>query len=304
MNLNLTGHHVEITPAIRDYVIAKLERINAALRPRDRRERRDDGGEARPEDRGQRAPARQGHPRARRIDGDMYAAIDGLVDKLDRQVLKHKEKLALHRHDGAGSSATSPRGVAKPPSRPRRRIIAPNASSSADRRCRRSTAVFRRPPRCDPPPDEPDRRTAAGRERPARPRRESKARCSSSRRAVRDHRGLRARVFDSLFEREKLGSTGLGQGVAIPHGRIKGLKEARGAFVRLAHPIPFDAPDGKPVAPGVRAAGARARDRAAPGAALGARADVQRAQRSATRLAARHPTHVAWRRDPRLDHRS
>ena len=57
----------------------------------------------------------------------------------------------------------------------------------------------------------------------------------------------RARVFDSLFDREKLGSTGLGCGVAIPHGRIKGLKDARGAFVRLAQPIPFDAPDGRPV---------------------------------------------------------
>jgi len=54
-------------------------------------------------------------------------------------------------------------------------------------------------------------------------------------------------VFDSLFARERLGSTGLGQGLAIPHGRIKGLKEAVGAFVRLAQPVPFDAPDGKPV---------------------------------------------------------
>ena len=54
-------------------------------------------------------------------------------------------------------------------------------------------------------------------------------------------------VFESLFARERLGSTGLGQGVAIPHGRIKGLKEALGAFVRLAQPIPFDAPDGQPV---------------------------------------------------------
>jgi PTS system nitrogen regulatory IIA component len=57
----------------------------------------------------------------------------------------------------------------------------------------------------------------------------------------------RARVFDSLFARERLGSTGLGQGVAIPHGRIKGLKEAVAAFVRVAEPIPFDAPDGQPV---------------------------------------------------------
>lgn len=57
----------------------------------------------------------------------------------------------------------------------------------------------------------------------------------------------RSVVFDSLFAREKLGSTGLGQGIAIPHGRIKGLKEATGAFLRLASPVPFDSPDGKPV---------------------------------------------------------
>ena len=57
----------------------------------------------------------------------------------------------------------------------------------------------------------------------------------------------RSVVFESLFARERLGSTGLGQGVAIPHGRIKGLKEAQGALLRLAQPVPFDAPDGQPV---------------------------------------------------------
>jgi PTS system nitrogen regulatory IIA component len=57
----------------------------------------------------------------------------------------------------------------------------------------------------------------------------------------------RSTIFDSLFAREKLGSTGLGQGVAIPHGRIKGLKQAAGALIRLAAPIPFDSPDGRPV---------------------------------------------------------
>ena len=57
----------------------------------------------------------------------------------------------------------------------------------------------------------------------------------------------RSTVFDSLFAREKLGSTGLGQGIAIPHGRIKGLKHASGAFLRLSTPVPFDSPDGKPV---------------------------------------------------------
>src|SRR3989440_11463583 len=63
-----------------------------------------------------------------------------------------------------------------------------------------------------------------------------------------NHHGLaRSLVFDSLFAREKLGSTGLGQGIAIPHGRIKGLDHALAAFLRPRQPIPFDAPDGKPV---------------------------------------------------------
>ena len=55
----------------------------------------------------------------------------------------------------------------------------------------------------------------------------------------------RSTVYDALFAREKLGSTGLGQGIAIPHGRIKGLKTPVGAFVRLDSPVQFDAPDGK-----------------------------------------------------------
>lgn len=57
----------------------------------------------------------------------------------------------------------------------------------------------------------------------------------------------RSTVYDALFAREKLGSTGLGQGIAIPHGRIKGLKDAVGGFLRLETPVQFDAPDGKPV---------------------------------------------------------
>jgi PTS system nitrogen regulatory IIA component len=57
----------------------------------------------------------------------------------------------------------------------------------------------------------------------------------------------RALVTDSLFARERLGSTGLGHGVAIPHGRIKGLKTPMAAVVHLAQPIGFDAPDELPV---------------------------------------------------------
>lgn len=62
-----------------------------------------------------------------------------------------------------------------------------------------------------------------------------------------EHQLERNKVFDSLFARERLGSTGLGHGVAIPHGRIKGLKTPRIAVVRAADGIPFEAPDNEPV---------------------------------------------------------
>jgi len=57
----------------------------------------------------------------------------------------------------------------------------------------------------------------------------------------------RALVTDSLFSRERLGSTGLGHGVAIPHGRIKGLKSPMAAVFQLAQAIGFEAPDELPV---------------------------------------------------------
>lgn len=57
----------------------------------------------------------------------------------------------------------------------------------------------------------------------------------------------RAEVFECLFAREKLGSTAIGYGVAIPHGRDGAVQSMTGAFFRLAEPLPFDAPDGKPV---------------------------------------------------------
>jgi nitrogen PTS system EIIA component len=62
-----------------------------------------------------------------------------------------------------------------------------------------------------------------------------------------NHGIARSTVFDSLFARERLGSTGLGHGIAIPHGRVKGLEQALGAFIRLKVPVQFDAPDGRPV---------------------------------------------------------
>lgn len=54
-------------------------------------------------------------------------------------------------------------------------------------------------------------------------------------------------VFESLIAREKLGSTGLGRGVAIPHGRLKQSEKTLAAFVQLSEGVDFDAPDGEPV---------------------------------------------------------
>jgi PTS system nitrogen regulatory IIA component len=55
--------------------------------------------------------------------------------------------------------------------------------------------------------------------------------------------GERREIFESLCQRERLGSTGLGHGVAIPHGRVEGQSGVTGAVIRLRHPIDFDAPD-------------------------------------------------------------
>ena len=54
-------------------------------------------------------------------------------------------------------------------------------------------------------------------------------------------------IFESLCARERLGSTGLGKGVAIPHGRIKGSQHVEASFIRLKKPLPYDAADGEPV---------------------------------------------------------
>ena len=79
---------------------------------------------------------------------------------------------------------------------------------------------------------------------------------ATSKKRVFEHAGVlfenhhaiaRATITDNLFARERLGSTDLGHGVAIPHGRIKGLKNPLAAVMRVAQPIPFDAPDDEPV---------------------------------------------------------
>jgi len=79
---------------------------------------------------------------------------------------------------------------------------------------------------------------------------------ATSKKRVFEHAGLlfenqhaiaRSTVTDNLFARERLGSTGLGHAVAIPHGRIKGLKNPLAAVLRVQQPIPFDAPDDEAV---------------------------------------------------------
>jgi PTS system nitrogen regulatory IIA component len=54
-------------------------------------------------------------------------------------------------------------------------------------------------------------------------------------------------IFESLCARERLGSTGLGKGVAIPHGRVSGNQSIQACFIRLNHPLPFESADGEPV---------------------------------------------------------
>ena len=96
MNLNISGHHLEVTPAIREYVIAKLERVTRHF------DHVIDVGVILSVEKLQQKIEATVHVRGKdihveAIDADMYAAIDALADKLDRQVLKHKEKVQDHR---------------------------------------------------------------------------------------------------------------------------------------------------------------------------------------------------------------
>ncbi len=103
MNLQISGHHLEITPAIREYMINKLERV---LRHSDQVI---DGtvilsvDNHKEKDKQQRAEISL-HLKGKDIfaestHGNLYAAIDLLIDKLDRQVIKHMERLQTHTHD-------------------------------------------------------------------------------------------------------------------------------------------------------------------------------------------------------------
>lgn len=104
MQINVTGHHVEITPALRDYVDSKLEKIerhfdhvndvHVILTVEKLRHKAEAS-----------VHVNGNHLYADEVKDDMYAAIDGLVDKLDRQVVKHKEKKKDHHQKEAQKSA-------------------------------------------------------------------------------------------------------------------------------------------------------------------------------------------------------
>jgi putative sigma-54 modulation protein len=102
MNVSISGHHVEVTPALRDYVRAKLERIKRhfdqvidvnvvltveKLSEKEKRQKAEVTLHVSGKD-----------LHAESIAQDLYAAIDTLIDKLDRQVIKHKDKIRDHHH--------------------------------------------------------------------------------------------------------------------------------------------------------------------------------------------------------------
>jgi putative sigma-54 modulation protein len=104
MNLTISGHHLEVTPALREYVVNKLDRvtrhfdqvvdISVLLTVEKQKEK----------ERRQKAEVNL-HVKGRDIyvehsSEDLYAAIDTLMDKLDRQVMRHKDRLHDHHHDG------------------------------------------------------------------------------------------------------------------------------------------------------------------------------------------------------------
>jgi putative sigma-54 modulation protein len=113
MNLQITGHHLEVTPAIRDYVAAKLDRVIRHF------DNVIDVTVVLTVDKLSHKAEATLHVRGRDLHAecagsDMYAAIDGLADKLERQVRKHKEQLKDHRSEpgtGRAASAAGPEGT-------------------------------------------------------------------------------------------------------------------------------------------------------------------------------------------------
>jgi len=103
MNLNLTGRHLEITPAIREHVIGKLDKVKRHF------DNVIDINVILSVDKLQQKAEASVHVSGKTIfaetqDSNLYSAIDALADSLDRQVLKHKEKRTAGRHDDSGKN--------------------------------------------------------------------------------------------------------------------------------------------------------------------------------------------------------
>lgn len=224
MQLNITGHNVEITPAMREFVTAKFskleqffDRINQVyivLKVEKVTQIADanlhvNGGEIHASAEGQ----------------DMYAAVDGLIDKLARQLTKHKDK--LKQHTNCPGPLASAAGYHRRRARGRSGEIMMNNDSALqlsnvlNQECTRS-----------------------------------QVHCQSKKRALEIISELAAKqlslppqvVFEAILTREKMGSTGIGNGIAIPHGKLEeDTLRAVGVFVQLETPIAFDAIDNQPV---------------------------------------------------------
>ena len=101
MNLNLSGHHLEITPAIREHVLSKIDKVKRHF------ENVIDVNVILSVEKLKQKAEANVHLSGKTIfvecdDANLYVAIDNLVEKLDRQILKHKEKHAARRHDETG----------------------------------------------------------------------------------------------------------------------------------------------------------------------------------------------------------
>lgn len=106
MNLNLTGRHLEITPAIREHVMSKLDKVKRHF------DNVIDVNVVLSVDKLKQMAEASVHVSGKTIfaeteDSNLYVAIDSLIDSLDRQILKHKEKNAARRHDESGKPAAA-----------------------------------------------------------------------------------------------------------------------------------------------------------------------------------------------------
>ena len=214
MRMEITGHHVEITDSMRAYVVQKFEKlerhfpraIHAHVVLQIEKER-------------MKAEARislgRGDVFADAEDDNMYTAVDQLIDKLDRQITKHKERLA----DRYRKESDKPPSITKPD--PEFNHFQPHLSDLlAPERilCRSDVA---------------SKKCAL----------EELARLL----AQSDETLSPGKIFDCLLARERLSNTGIGNGVAMPHGYLENNKRMVGACIQLRHSIDFDAEDGKPV---------------------------------------------------------